>query len=73
MLSIEAESLPREDGSWAGKFVLEGHLSAAFLEFPPEGFPTSSSLGDLFSPLRKFDSYSLSFVKIEACHVLCPN
>lgn len=53
MLSIEAESLPREDGSWAGKFVLEGHLSAAFPEFPPEGFPTSSSLGESVFPLEK--------------------
>lgn len=61
MLSTEVESLPREGGSWAGKFMLEDHLSADSPEFPYEGFPTSGSLGDFFFPLRKFDSYLLFF------------
>lgn len=53
MLSTEVESLPREEGSWAGKLMLKDHLSADFPEFPHEGFPTSGSLGDFFFPLEK--------------------
>lgn len=70
--STEVEPLPREEGSWMGMPV---PLSADSPEFPCESFPTPSSKGDFFSPLKNFarQSYSLLFVKIEACHVLGPS